>query len=1096
MKVNVSEERIIIPTYGTGNPDKNPMFLEKRVYQGSSGKVYPLPVIESISDEKKDTAYDVVFLENEYLKVMIMPSLGGRVQMLYDKKHDYHAVYYNSVIKPALVGLAGPWISGGIEFNWPQHHRPSTFDEVDHSIEEHADGSKTVWVSEVELMSRTKGMAGFTLHPDSAYLEVRAKVYNPTDQPKTFLWWANPALAVGDSYQSVFPPDVHAVMDHGKRDVSRFPIATGTYYKMDYSAGVDISRYSNLKVPTSYMAHHSEYDFVGGYDHRRQSGMLHVADHHIVPGKKQWVWGSGDFGQAWDRNLTDSDGPYAELMTGAFTDNQPDFTWLQPYEEKQFTQYFMPYYDIGYVRDASKDLMLSLDIDEQFIRPALYASSPTAELTLVVTAKDHQLFSKTLTLKAEGSWSEELQRPAAMPEHEIGFSVFSGEELLLSYQQEAPRIHTMPPSAEAAAAPEDIPGAEELFLTGLHIEQYRHATRDAEDYYREALKRDPGDSRCANALGRIMLRRGDFTQAEQLFSRAVKRLTMRNPNPYDGEPHYNLALSQLYQEDLASAYGNFYKAAWTEGRKSAAFFQLACLDCRKDDLKTAEEHLASSLAVNRLNHAAAALMITILRKTGRTEQALSQAETLIFKDQGDWYARYERYLLTGEHSDLESFLSLMRDCDNNHLELSLQYRRSGCTKEAAAVLELLIDRKGLEKVSPLIAYHAAEYSETAESWERAAALCPDGCFPSKLESLQVLRKALRVLPEDAHAHYFLGNLHYDLRNYETAMGHWQRCIEIFPQFPTAHRNLALALMNKQGDNDGCREHLETAFELDNSDARVLYELDQFYRATQRAPQERLSFLTAHMETVKQRDDLYLEYCSLLNVTGREQEALEAILKRTFHPWEGGEGKVPAQYLHALLSLAAEALQQDDAPQALSYLERCRVYPDSLGEGRLHGAQENDIDYLTGLAYQSLSDDAAARRYFEQAAGGDISPASAMYYNDQQPHMLFFQGLACSALGSSDKAQGVFNRLISYGEDHIDDHMIIDYFAVSLPDFLVFEQDLDRKNRLHCQFMLYLGYLGAGRNERTRQLRSEILTSDAMHILPLVERISRVHKVSS
>ena len=153
-------------------------------------------------------------------------------------------------------------------------------------------------------------------------------------------------------------------MDHGKRDVSRFPIATGTYYKHDYGAGVDISRYKNIPVPTSYMAYHSDYDFVGGYDYQKQAGILHIADHHISPGKKQWTWGCGDFGQAWDRNLTDEDGPYIELMTGMFTDNQPDFTWLAPFEEKTFTQYFMPYKKVGCVQNASTEAVLGLDVQD------------------------------------------------------------------------------------------------------------------------------------------------------------------------------------------------------------------------------------------------------------------------------------------------------------------------------------------------------------------------------------------------------------------------------------------------------------------------------------------------------------------------------------------------------------------------------------------------------------------------------------------------------------------------------------------------------------------------------------------------------------
>lgn len=362
--VKVWEEDVILPTYAIGKAEKNPMFLEKRVYQGSSGVVYPYPVIEKIEDVCREQSYHAVYLENEYIKVMILPELGGRVQMAYDKIKQRHFIYYNHVVKPALVGLTGPWISGGIEFNWPQHHRPSTFLPVDYSIEKREDGSAIVWVSERERMFHQKGMAGFTLRPGYARLEIQGKVYNPTPFPQTFLWWANPAVAVNEYYQSVFPGDVNAVFDHGKRDVSRYPIATGTYYKMDYSAGVDISRYKNIPVPTSYMAIHSKYNFVGGYENDSRAGVLHVANHHVSPGKKQWTWGNGDFGQAWDRNLTDADGPYIELMAGVYTDNQPDFTWLQPYEEKTFVQYFIPYRELGVVKNASEEVMMNIEIED------------------------------------------------------------------------------------------------------------------------------------------------------------------------------------------------------------------------------------------------------------------------------------------------------------------------------------------------------------------------------------------------------------------------------------------------------------------------------------------------------------------------------------------------------------------------------------------------------------------------------------------------------------------------------------------------------------------------------------------------------------
>src|SRR5258708_6017196 len=508
-QVRVWEEDVEIPTYSTGEPDKNPMFLEKRVYQGSSGRLYPYQVIDKIQDEKRPRSYRLVFLENEYLHIEIMPELGGRIYRALDKTNGYDFVYYNRVIKPALVGLAGPWISGGIEFNWPQHHRPSTFDPLDWSIQEHPDGSQTVWCSEIEKMFHTKGMHGFTLYPDRAYLEIRVQLYNRTSEPQTFLWWANPAVHVHDEYESVFPPDVHAVMDHGKRNVSNFPIATGTYYKVNYPPGTDIRLYKNIPVPTSFMSYHSDYDFMGDYDHRANAGMLHIANHHIVPGKKQWTWGNGEFGRAWDRQLTDEDGPYIELMCGAYTDNQPDFSWIQPGEEKSFMQIFMPYQKIGPACNANEDAVLRLEVVNNIAHFGVYTSSERT-VTVQLTCLEQAIYTKLTTLQPDKVLIEQLAMPPGSKPQDLKLSVMDGGSVILDFAISAEEVPATPSPASPALPPGEIASVEELFLNGQHLEQYRHAIYSAEPYYLEALRRDPGDSRCNNAMGLLLYRPGSF----------------------------------------------------------------------------------------------------------------------------------------------------------------------------------------------------------------------------------------------------------------------------------------------------------------------------------------------------------------------------------------------------------------------------------------------------------------------------------------------------------------------------------------------------------------------------------------------------------
>src|ERR1700744_1567376 len=210
---------VTIWTYCPETPSKNPMFLEKRVYQGSSARVYPLPFIDRISTEPKDREWDAIHIENEYLRLMILPEIGGRVHIGFDKISGYDIFYRPNFIKPALVGLAGPWISGGIEFNWPQHHRPSTFHPVATDVIAADDGSWTVWCNEIDRMVGTRGMHGFRLYPGKAYLEVLVRLSNRTTNTQTFLWWANIATEVHEAYQSFFPTDVHYVADHARRSM-------------------------------------------------------------------------------------------------------------------------------------------------------------------------------------------------------------------------------------------------------------------------------------------------------------------------------------------------------------------------------------------------------------------------------------------------------------------------------------------------------------------------------------------------------------------------------------------------------------------------------------------------------------------------------------------------------------------------------------------------------------------------------------------------------------------------------------------------------------------------------------------------------------
>ncbi len=1073
-KTRVFEQRIMIPTYRAGSPEKNPLFIEKRAYQGSTGKVYPLPICEKISDTREDAAYKAVILENDYLYVMILPELGGRIQRALDKTNRYDFVYYNRVIKPALVGLAGPWISGGIEFNWPQHHRPSTFMPVDYILSENPDGSASVILGETDRINGIKSTVRITLYPEKAYIEIKGQLFNPTDYPQTFLWWANPAVHVNDHTFSVFPPDVNAVMDHGKRAVSTFPIATGEYYKADYSAGVDISRYKNIKVPTSYMAAHSDFDFVGNFDEEKDAGLLHVADHHISPGKKQWTWGNGDFGRTWDKNLTDEDGPYIELMTGVYCDNQPDFTWLKPHEEKSFVQYFMPYKTVGRVSNATKDVILGVDfLDGQgnviepdpfacgkeaneavqkkaaAARVKVYATGTYKNARIRICSGGKVIDQKTADLSPEAAFVDAVKE---LRDYEITVSSEQGE-LLCAYKEYVRENRPIPEPAEALKKPEDIQSLEELYLAGQHLEQYRHATFPPADYYLEGLRRDPTDIRLNNAYGLYLLRNAQIEESVPYFKAAIRKQTWRNPNPYAGEPYFNLGLALELLGKLPEAYDAFFKATWSAETAGPAFFHLACIANRQGNRKQALSFADESLLRGWHDMKTRSLKASILAQLNKDGKA------------------YQRFLEESLAIDPLYLSLLCRKVDQaafdraaggrieEYLNVAYEYIGFGCWQEAADVLARCPVEHPMKYYAKACAEGRLGKTDAAKAdAEKAESLSPDLCFPNHVMEKLILAYAVSLLPAAPKAHYYLGELLYDKKQYDAAIGHWQAAVREMHDLAPAHRSLAIAYYN-HGDKRLAAGEMAAACQLEPDNSRFLLEQEQLLKRLERPVKERLAILEAHGERIPDRSPLMLAYVALLNQDGQHEKALDCLTHYTFHVWEGGEGKVADEYKTALFALAEKALAENEPEAAIAYAERTLTYPGNLGEGKLENVPDNRAYYVMGCAWRAMKNEPKAKACFEKAALGSQVPEPVRYYNDQPSDYIFYQGLAFAALGDMEKAKKSFHQLIMFGERHIFDRVGYDFFAVSMPELEVFQDDIQKRSDDYCRRMMALGRWG-------------------------------------
>jgi len=1057
---------VVIPTYLPGTPDPNPMFLESRVYQGSSGAVYPLPFIDRVAMEPTERSWQALHIENEYLRVMVLPEIGGRIHVGLDKTNGYDFFYRQNVIKPALVGLAGPWASGGVEFNWPQHHRPATYMPMDFSVETHPDGSQTLWCSDHDPMNRLKGMHGLCLHPGRAYIELKVRLYNRTPFVQTFLWWANAGVHVHDQYQSFFPLDVHYVADHARRAISTYPRCEGSYYGIDYGArrkqhagsraANDLSWYANIPVPTSYMALGSRRDFVGGYDHRRRAGMIHIADHHIAPGKKQWTWGNDKFGRAWDLNLTDNDGPYIEIMAGVYTDNQPDFSFLAPYETRTFSQYWYPIREIGPAQMANLEGAISLRVKKGVARIGVAVSRPHTRAQVRLEEKNKKIAQWQIDVAPNAPFVQEIQLPVRTGAAELTVIVEESNGAELIRCEPEPTAHSKPPvSATEPPLPANASSTDQLYWIGVHLEQYRHATRAPEDYWREALRRDPDDSRCNNAMGRWHLRRGELIEAESRFRAAIATITTRNPNPYDGEPHYNLGITLRYQGKNTEAYDALYKATWNQAWRSAAFLALAELDACAQRWSKALDHVQRALRTDADNTNARALGVIALRALGRHEEAaglLSEALEL------DPLHGWSRYLANGTVPAGEQM----------RLDLGFDLIRAGLTSEAATIL-----KNGGE--SPMIFYTLAYVTGSATAYRRARKARPDYCFPNRLEEMLVLEAAIRANPEDPRAPYYLGNFLYARRRYREAIAGWECSVRLNPSFAIPWRNLGIAYFNVLGKKEKALAAFDRAVALQPKDARLVYERDQLWKRLGRTPQRRLAELEKRLEMVGTRDDLSVELAAIYNQVGQPQKAQNLLAGRRFTPWEGGEGLVLGEYVRAQLSLARRALAAGDSGEAKHLLKAALAPPESLGEARHPLSNQSDVYYWLGVASEP---DPSGREWFEQAAENrsDFQEMSVRTVSE----MTYYSAMALKKIGRVAESRNLLRELQAYAVGLRHETPRVDYFATSLPAMLLFHDDLALRNRITSLFLEAQARLGLGQKTQARRLLKEVLALDRNH----------------
>lgn len=932
-KVAHAIEKMVIPTYVPPPLEEMPMYSEFRQHQGSTGYSYPNKVtigVERNTLTKKE--YTVVRLENDYIRLLILPELGGRILEAYDKTTNYHFLYRNTRIKPVIVGSYGSWIAGGMEFNFPFHHRPSTFMPVDFIVEDCEDDSAIVWLSEASPSPdqfRMKSTWGVKLRKDVSYFETIVKLDNRTPVKHPFLWWENAGVHANEDYQLFFPQDVGYVHHHYDRHHACFPITKGWYAVENHKEETDISFYKSSINGNSYFAGPSKYDFFGGYDHHKDCGTIHFADHHITCGKKMFRFAIDVLGKAWNSNVTDDGGYYAELMAGSFCDDQPDFTYIAPYEVKSFSQYWYPIHKIKVPVFANLNAVVSLDKKASKARIAV--TKAIEEATFTISYNGNTVLNEKISLKPSNCKEFDIALDKAPCTVQL---VDRNGVLLLDYTEDVPDVLRIPADNIGIPTPNELKSAQEIFIAGQHIDQYRDPLWKGREYYKVALERQPDYIPALLAMAEDSYNNALYSKGLEYIARAEKAIYKYNQNPYDGTCSYLKALCQYGLGDFDAAYETFYKASWSNNVISPAMTFISAIDGRRKDFMRMKEHAKTALAKEACHAICQNYLAIAEYKLGNKERAIDLLKGIIANDKLDHLARFLYFFYT--KADLHEFYSLLNsDPSQTCLDIAFNLLDAGLAEETVVLLEGLKAYRGMSAMAHYtLAYTYELLGEARKAGANRSAVKGRpyvDTFPYRPEEINILETAVSADKNDYTAIYLLGCILYDKTQYGKAAECFIKTIEIKPDFYIPYRNLAVAYFSKLGKQNEALELLKKACSIKQKDDVLVKETNLVMAKLGVDGKERLSFLLENMPD-NPSDNITWDLADAYSNVFEYQKAIDALLNHQFVAAECQETYLTEAYTFAMCAKGRLLRSDGRLSEALECFIKAQTLPENFRAG--------------------------------------------------------------------------------------------------------------------------------------------------------------------
>lgn len=890
----VKEYKKFITTYPFSDPSPLP---------DADAKIYPYFRYDGFTSKPEQKEWKVVEMENEFIKVDILPEIGGKIWTATIKKTGKDFLYNNHVVKFRDVAMRGPWTSGGIEANYGIiGHTPNCATPVDYKTFTKEDGSVSCIIGVLDLLTQTQWRVEINLPLDKAYFTTRSFWFNGTALEQPYYSWMNTGIKADGNLEFIYP-GTHYLGHEG--EYNDWPVNKLNGKRISFYEENNFGGYKSYHVFGTYT------DFFGGYWHNNDYGMARYSSHDDKAGKKIWIWGLSQQGMIWKNLLTDNDGQYVEVQSGRLFNQSAEKSMYSPFkyrgfapgETDQWTEYWFPVvHTKGFVK-ANAYGALNVRREKGMLKIDFCPVQPLQEtVTIRTQSGDH---TKHVALLPLQTYSDSV--PVATNETEWQVSI--GDKITYGSAGYSTASLSRPLQTPANFNWNSLYG---LYLAGRSFLEERMYAQ-AEEKINACLQQDGDYLPALTVLSELEYRKMNYQQA---YDAAAKALSI---NTYDGAANYYYALAALQLNKIFDAKDGFDLAAQSAGYRVPAYAQLSHTWFKESAYDKAVDYAKKTLAFNAYSLDAMQMLALAYRKTHNMPAYNSMLDAIDRTDPLNHFTAFERYFKQPGSERKQQFLASLRSemPAESCMELVVYYYNLGCIDEV----------KSLLTISP-------EGWET-DIWKNYFSITPiatsvSSAFPFRPETAVLLSKQLQQ-HQDWKQQYALALIYESRNNTERAKALLAACGD--------QPNDAAFYAARSKILAGTAEaDMQKAIALDKEQWRYCKMLAEYYLAQsqyEKAFRLTQDFYRTHISNYI----IGILYAKTLLAIGQYKACDSLLASLQIIPFEGAtEGRV--MYRESKLRQALELMKTGQHAKALLFIEAAREWPENLGAGKPY---DTDID---------------------------------------------------------------------------------------------------------------------------------------------------------